>query len=189
MHYRQIPFVALRPIRSIRLEAAARWAGLICIALLLPTSAWAGDDGQADEALFNTIAELDQAVFDAFNRCSAPEQLEKYASYFDEDLEFYHDEVGVTWQRKDMVDGTGQNACGRYVRELIEGSLKVYPIKDFGAIAQGVHCFRNVDAESCHGIADYVMIWRREADGWQITRALSFGHRPMETEEKAEPSK
>ncbi|WP_258072027.1 hypothetical protein [Xanthomonas arboricola] len=72
-----------------------------------------------------TIATLDQEVFDSFNRCADPAQLEKHASYFDPHVEFYHDTGGVTWNREDMLANTRKYACGHYTRELIPGSLKV----------------------------------------------------------------
>mgnify|MGYP006200481659 CR=1 FL=1 len=93
-------------------------------------------------------------------------------------VEFYHDTGGVTWTREAMLDNTRQYACGRFTRELVPGSLRVYPIKDFGAIAQGRHRFCQVSSGACEGIADFTMVWRLQADGqWRITRVLSYGHR------------
>lgn len=129
-------------------------------------------------ALFDTISALDAAVFDAFNHCSSPAQLQKHASYFAPDVEFYHDTGGVTWTRKDMIDKTQKNVCGQFRRELVPGTLKVYPIKDFGAIEQGVHRFCQFKTGVCDGMADFVVVWRQRGDQWQITRVLSYGHRP-----------
>ncbi|OGT56120.1 MAG: DUF4440 domain-containing protein [Gammaproteobacteria bacterium RIFCSPHIGHO2_12_FULL_63_22] len=134
-------------------------------------------DPSTDE-LFAVISSLDSAVFDAFNNCSAPEQLEKHAGFFSPDVEFYHDTGGVTWNRKDMIANTAKNACGNYRRELVAGSLKVFPIKGFGAIAQGTHRFCQVKTDSCEGMADFAIIWRSQDTGWTITRVLSYGHRP-----------
>jgi hypothetical protein len=131
----------------------------------------------ADE-LSNTIAALDAAAFDAFNKCSTPEQLQKHASYFATDVEFYHDTGGVTTTRQAMLANTEKFVCGNFGRELVPGSLRVYPIKDFGAIAQGVHRFCQFKSGECEGLADFVMIWRQQGDQWQVTRVLSFGHRP-----------
>jgi hypothetical protein len=77
-----------------------------------------------------------------------------------------------------MIANTAKNVCGHFRRELVPGSLKVYPIKDFGAIEQGVHRFCQFDTGDCDGIADFVIVWRRQGDKWQITRVLSYGHRP-----------
>lgn len=68
------------------------------IVLLLPLLALslARADAQAVPALENinsraeldkAIAALDAALFDAYNRCD----LEKFASFFAEDVEFHHD--------------------------------------------------------------------------------------------------
>lgn len=134
--------------------------------------------GQADDPLFDTIAALDAAVFDSFNKCSAPEQLKIHAGYFVPDVEFYHDKGGVTWTRQDMLADTVKNACGNYRRELVPGTLKVYPIKGYGAIEQGVHRFCQIKSGACESMADFVIVWTNQGDEWKITRVLSYGHRP-----------
>lgn len=131
----------------------------------------------AADPLFDTVAALDTAVFDAFNTCDKPGQLQKHAAYFDPAVEFYHDTGGVTWSRQDMLANTEKYVCGHFRRELIPGSLKVYPIKDFGAIAQGSHRFCQFADGSCDGLADFVIVWRHKDGAWQITRVLSYGHR------------
>ncbi|MEO5831137.1 MAG: nuclear transport factor 2 family protein [Rhodanobacter sp.] len=132
------------------------------------------------DSLFDQVSALDTAAFDAFNHCSSPAQLQKHASYFAPDVEFYHDTGGVTWTRKEMIDKTRQNVCGHFRRELVPGSLKVFPIKRFGAIEQGVHRFCQFDTGKCDGIADFIIVWRHQGDTWQITRVLSYGHRATE---------
>lgn len=129
--------------------------------------------------LFEQIAQLDTEVFSAFNQCAAPGQLEKHASYFSEAVEFYHDNGGVTWNRQDMIANTQKYVCGNFRRELVPGSLRVHPIKDFGAISTGVHRFCQFKSGSCEGAADFVIVWQQTQGRWQITRVLSFGHRPL----------
>jgi hypothetical protein len=157
---------------------------LMALAMPVTSHAMAEAEGnaptQAEASLFNTISELDTAVFDAFNNCTSPEQLQKHASYFDSDVEFYHDNAGVTWNRRDMIANVEKNVCGNYRRELIAGTLKVYPIRDFGAIATGAHRFCQIKTGSCEGMADFAIVWRNADNKWQITRVLSFGHRPIE---------
>jgi hypothetical protein len=72
-----------------------------------------------------TIAALDTAVFDAFNHCADPAQLQAHAAHFAPDVEFYHDTGGVTWTRDAMIANTAKYACGHYTRELAAGSLQV----------------------------------------------------------------
>lgn len=136
--------------------------------------------GQPASPLFETVAALDAAVFDAFNRCSVPGELQRYAGYFAPDVEFYHDEGGVTWKRSDMIANTKKNVCGKYRRELVSGTLEVFPIRNFGAIAQGEHRFCQLATGKCDGMADFVMVWRKRGNVWQITRVLSFAHRSIE---------
>lgn len=143
----------------------------------------APDGGQADDALFQTISALDTAVFGAFNHCSDPTQLLKHEGYFATDVEFYHDTGGVTWTRDAMLENTRKNVCGHFSRELIPGSLRIYPIKDFGAIETGSHRFCQFNSGKCEGLADFSIVWRLKDDVWQITRVLSYGHRASATPE------
>lgn len=129
------------------------------------------------ESLHATVAAFDSAVFDAFNRCSDPAQLDRHAGYFAEDVEFYHDTGGVTWTRDQMLANTRKHVCGNFSRELVPGTLQVHPIKDFGAIAQGSHRFCQFASGKCEGMADFTMIWRHKDGVWQLTRVLSYGHR------------
>ena len=57
-------------------------------------------------ALQETLFELDRAVFDTFNRCSDPDILSKHSEYFAVDVEFYHDNGGVTWDSSTMLANT-----------------------------------------------------------------------------------
>jgi hypothetical protein len=141
--------------------------------LLCAGSAQAADNA----ALTATITRLDSEMFTAFNQCDKPGQLDKYASYFDPNVEFYHDNAGVTWSRDVMTAQTGKNVCGHYQRQLVPGSLKVVPVKDFGAISTGSHTFCQFGSGKCEGIAEFTIIWRQRGDEWQVTRALSYGHR------------
>ncbi|MCL7715258.1 nuclear transport factor 2 family protein [Stenotrophomonas sp. CPCC 101365] len=140
----------------------------------------------ADDDLAATLTALDTAVFDSFNRCQDPAQLEKHAGYFDPAVEFYHDTGGVTWTREAMLENTRRHACGRYTRTLVEGSLQIVPIKDFGALAHGRHRFCDTASGRCEGLAEFTLLWRLQDGHWSITRALSYGHRAA-GEEPQEP--
>ncbi|HEY6527306.1 MAG TPA: nuclear transport factor 2 family protein [Cellvibrionaceae bacterium] len=129
------------------------------------------------DSLFAKIAELDRKVFNAFNSCKSPEQLNVYASYFAPDVEFYHDSGGVTWTREAMLSNTKKYVCGVFQRELVPGSLKVFPVKDFGAISEGEHRFCHFGKSHCDGVAKFTIIWRERNNTWEILRVLSYGHR------------
>lgn len=136
-------------------------------------------DAAASPSLHEVIAALDQEVFASFNQCNEPAELQRHASYFSSDVEFYHDTGGVTWTRGDMLANTAKYVCGKIRRELVADTLQVFPIKDHGAIAQGVHRFCRIDSGQCEGMADFVMVWRQQDDQWQMTRVLSYNHRPI----------
>ena len=148
------------------------------IALLAAVAMAASAGTPESPTLQATIAALDTAVFDAFNHCADPAQLQAHAAHFAADVEFYHDTGGVTWTREAMIANTAKHACGHYTRELVARSMQVYPVKDFGAIARGVHRFCRVDSGRCEGEADFTMVWRQQDGRWRVTRVLSYGHRP-----------
>lgn len=150
---------------------------LLSMTCLLPLATMAAEP---QEDLFQQVSEQDRAMFDSFNRCEDPAQLELHATFFAPDVEFYHDTGGVTWTREAMLANTAKHVCGKFRRELEAGSLTVYPIKDFGAIAQGVHRFCQNGSGQCEGVADFTMVWRLRDNHWEATRVLSYGHRASE---------
>ena len=84
--------------------------------------------------LFETVAQLDAKMFGAFNA----HDVDLLMSMFTDDMEFYHDKGGLTNReqtREGFAKMFGNSPDIR--RELIPGSLQVYPIKDFGAIEIG----------------------------------------------------
>ena len=170
----------MKPLESHLKKFTALIRFALISALSACASAVAENKAEAvvtSDALFETISALDAAAFDAFNRCDSSEQLQKHASYFAPDVEFYHDNGGVTWTRDAMLANTQKYVCGKFRRELIPGSLKVSPVKDFGAIAQGTHRFCQFATGNCDGLADFVIVWRDQGGSWNMTRVLSYGHR------------
>jgi hypothetical protein len=157
----------------------ATLSGLLATALLCGAVEATAAVERTPEQLTQIVDALDTAVFDSFNTCADPAQLAKHAAYFDEAVEFYHDNGGVTWTRDDMIGRTRENVCGNYRRERVPGTLAVFPIKGFGAIAQGTHRFCGLAEKDCAGEADFVMIWRERDGRWQVTRVLSYAHRQV----------
>lgn len=131
----------------------------------------------SEDSLESTMLELDTDVFATFNACQDPQQLAKHATFYDQNVEFYHDNGGVTWDRDSMMANTEKNVCGNFTRKLIPSSFEAHPIKDFGAITKGTHVFCQTGSQECEGKADFVMVWQHLDDKWQITRVLSYGHR------------
>jgi ketosteroid isomerase-like protein len=133
----------------------------------------AGDD--AVSGLYATIAALDEKLFDASNRCD----LETFGSLLADDLEFYHDQAGVTWTAQALIAATEQNICGKVRRELIPGTLEVDRIEGFGAVEMGSHRFCKPDGDTCMGSARFMHVWKHENGQWKLSRVISFGHRPL----------
>lgn len=148
------------------------------------TSAASTKSGE-DSNLYTVIHDLDFQLFDSFNKCSAPSELDKHASFFASDIEFYHDNGGVTWSRDAMIANTQKYACGNYTRELVESTFNVSPIKNYGAISTGVHSFCQTEKQECAGEADFVMVWRQANGKWEVTRSLSFGHRQTQDDARS----
>jgi len=130
----------------------------------------------APDPLYQKILALDTEMFEAFNTCTDPVKLQKHASFFVKELEFYHDNGGASWTRDEYMKGVRNNVCGKFHRELELASFRVWPIKDFGAISQGTHRFCH-SATTCEGVGQFTMIWREKDGKWQVTRAMSYDHR------------
>src|SRR5438477_143864 len=100
--------------------------------------ALAGEPPTGSEQLFQTIARMDAAIFDAFNA----HDVDRLMSYFTEDLEFYHDTGGLSTYRQNVDDFKKMFAGTPDIRrDLVKESLEVYPIKDYGAMEIGQHRF------------------------------------------------
>lgn len=131
-----------------------------------------GQKGEA--ALYNEIARLDSVVFDAMNR----RDKETFQLYFSEDLEFYHDKGGLTGYNHtiEFLESLAK-ANNDLRRELVEGSLEVYPIPGYGAIQIGSHrfCYTENNKTDC-GVFRFVHIWKKKDDQWKITRVISYDH-------------
>ena len=125
--------------------------------------------------LFRRVESLDRAVFVAFNTCD----LKKLESFFIPELEFYHDNDGVTWSREKFIGDVKKNVCGKFRRELVAGTLEVYPLGDYGAVYSGTHRFCHAGASRCEGTGKFMHIWRNQAGDWKITRVISYDHRAI----------
>jgi hypothetical protein len=142
----------------------------------------APEDGTADATLTRTITALDKQLFDAYNACD----LDTFTPLFSPTVEFFHDKGGATFDRDSVIKATRENICHKVRRELLPATLKIYPIHDYGAIEEGEHIFCQVATGQCEGSARFLMIWKRDGERWQLTRIVSYGHRALTDQEKAE---
>lgn len=124
----------------------------------------------------------DSVFWQAYNACD----VETMALYFSDDFEFYHDKGGLTKGGKNFKQEIQEGLCGKenwhMRRELLPESLELYPIKDYGMVLSGEHIFfiRENGNEYLDGQAKFTHVWRYGDGQWQMTRALSIGHRPAE---------
>lgn len=131
-----------------------------------------------DDSLFQKLASLDAALFEAYNSC----HVDRFVSFFAEDVEFYHDKTGVTRGRQTLVDSLRKNICGRTRRDLIPGTLEVHPMDGYGALQIGAHRFCDAKATRCvgtsGGVGRFIHLWQNTGSDWKITRVISFDHAP-----------
>ncbi|MBT1710036.1 DUF4440 domain-containing protein [Fulvivirgaceae bacterium PWU5] len=129
------------------------------------------------QALTKKIASLDSILFHAFNTCD----VNTSKSLFTEDLEFYHDAGGLTnyAQNVNSILQRCNNKEMKVRRELVNGSLEVFPVKDFGAVQIGSHCFYYTEEgkeEKLDGTFKFVHIWKNTNGNWKIARVISYDH-------------
>lgn len=136
----------------------------------------AAPQAAADETagLSATVAALDRQMFDAYNA----HDVDRLMALFAPDLEFYHDTGGLLGHAQVRQGFTNVFANNKDIRrDLVPGSLEVYPIKDHGAIEIAAHRFCHTEngKEDC-GTFKFVHVWRLQDGAWQVSRAVSYGH-------------
>src|ERR1035438_4011376 len=102
-------------------------------------SAAHAQSAESPEALFKTVQGLDTQLFDAYNHCD----LATLSAMVSDDLEFYHDKTGLATGRQVFIDAIKNNICGKVTRELVPGTLEVYPLAHYGAVEIGIHQFHH----------------------------------------------
>jgi hypothetical protein len=81
------------------------------------------DDIKNQAGLDKAITALDTKLFDAYNHCD----LKTFDSLLADDVEFYHDQGGVTLGRQRLTESIKNNICtGDTQRVLVPGTLKIY---------------------------------------------------------------
>ena len=121
--------------------------------------------------LARNVKRLDADLFGAYNDCD----LEKFGSFFPENLEFYHDQSGGgPMTREQLVAAIKQNICGKVHRELV--SIEVFPMKNYGALETGVHRFSHLEIDNDQGDAKFVQLWKYEGGRWWLTVVMSYDH-------------
>lgn len=134
-------------------------------------------DIKSQAELDKAVATLDAALFDSYNRCD----LEKFITFFSDDVEFYHDQGGVTLGKEKLTESVKNNICGGDVRrELVPGTLHVFHMKGYGAVEIGVHRFYHPKSNSPTGEGRFIHLWQYKDGAWKITRVISYDHHALE---------
>jgi len=163
---------------------AARWAavailGLAGAAAPAQEKVPALEEIKTEAQLGAAVSELDRQLFEAYNHCD----LKKFDSLLADDVEFYHDQGGVTLGHAALTESVRNNICtGDTQRVLVPGTLKIYPMKGVGAIEMGVHRFTHPRTGAANGTgeASFVHLWRYQDGAWKLSRALSYNHHPLQ---------
>ncbi|MBC8021833.1 MAG: nuclear transport factor 2 family protein [Burkholderiales bacterium] len=171
----------MNPVISLAIGAAL---------LAFSTGALAQRAGpQPTKALTDEIAAADKVFFTAvFDTCDTP----TLARMVTDDFEMYHDKGGLTStsgaQFVKAIEGmcarqkTGEDYRSR--RELVAGTLKVYPLDNYGAVEVGEHRFYKLTPgkpEQLVEVALFTQVWKKDPGGWKLARVLSYDHRLAET--------
>jgi hypothetical protein len=138
------------------------------------------DEIKSQPELDKAISALDAKLFAAYNHCD----LATFRSLVADDVEFYHDQGGLTLGGDQLTDSVKNNICtGDTQRVLVPGTLKIYYMKGYGAIEMGVHRFLHPKTEAVNGTGEgsFVHLWRYKDGAWKVTRVLSYDHHSMQS--------
>ena len=125
------------------------------------------------DPLFQTIQSLDTKLFDAYNHCD----LVTLGAMVADDLEFYHDQTGLSVGKAPFLAAIKQNICGKVERALLPGTLEVYPLNGYGAVEIGIHRFHHPGQPGDNvGDAKFVTLWQNKGGVWKVTRVISYNH-------------
>lgn len=150
---------------------------LICFLLFSLVARGAAQTHKQDAhagPLYRELVTMDSLLFRAFNT----RDLDGMKKYFSTDLEVYQDNTGFRSYGETMASFK-ELFTKDYVltRELVQGSMEVYPIQDFGAIQTGLHVFSHMeDGKKVRGTFKFLHVWEKTREGWKIKRLITYDH-------------
>jgi hypothetical protein len=148
-------------------------ASVAVVLTLFPAVALSADPDGRSGPLYDAIVAQDAAFFTAFNTCKVDVLRPMVAV----DLKFFHDRNGLDLGRDVFLKAVAENVCGKFTRELVPGSVEVWPIPNYGAIELGTHKFIHPDrAKNPDGIGKFLILWKQEGDRWVMVEAYSYAH-------------
>jgi hypothetical protein len=153
--------------------------------LLILASSYALSAETEQQNVEAVILHQDALFWDVYNRCDT----DAFRPFFTDDVEFYHDRGGATFGADNLVTSLKNNLCGnpdsRLRREVVEGTVKVYPLqKDnvtYGAVISGQHVFyvlQKGKPERLDGLARFFHVWLVKDGVWKMARVISYDHGP-----------
>lgn len=165
--------------RAVALALAALVLSSMGGALPAQDTRGARTDPTRSGALYDELARMDSLVFDAaFVACDTT----RSNALFTDDVEFYHDRGGLSVGpavRANTARMASSCPGKRGLRRvLVPGSLRVYPIHEYGAAQMGEHRFVEQGAATAT-TAQFVHVWQKKEGVWRISRVLSLDHRPV----------
>lgn len=143
------------------------WMGQPCAQTVHPTL--------PDAELPALVAQLDQRHFEAFNRCDIDTLTMLYAP----DVEFFHDLNGRVMNREQFLQAVRKNICGKVQRQLLPGTMEVYPLAKVGVLQMGRHCFERAGQPGCIQQGRFTILWRFDGAAWQVAKVFSYDHQLM----------
>jgi ketosteroid isomerase-like protein len=140
----------------------------------------------ATKELFDELAEQDRRLFDiVFVSCDTP----ALAGMLADDFAFFHDKhgAGAASPQKFVEDigkscelqKTGVNIRAR--RELVPGTLEVFPMNNYGAIQTGTHRFFGIEPgkpDQLRETGKFFHVWKKVDGQWKLSRSYSYDHHP-----------
>lgn len=158
---------------------------LICTLTNCQLKAQSTFDFEDVQKLREVILHQDSLFWKTYNTCD----LDKLQTFFTEDLEFYHDKGGLTTTLSSFMESMKNGICSdenrRLRREVVEGSLEIYPIPGYGALLTGEHVFYVKEKDKKERLAaraKFLHIWRFNNNKWKMSRVISYEHKPSEHE-------
>jgi len=154
---------------------------LLLLGVILSSSAYAQSNGQLtdENEIRKAIFHNDSLFWLAYNQCD----IERMATFFTDDIEFYHDRGGPLYSLEKFKENLRTGMCGRAERlrrEVVAGTVKVFPMNNYGGLITGEHIFYINDGkkETPDGYGKFTQLWKFENNEWKMSRVLSYDHGP-----------
>ena len=141
---------------------------------------------QTDSEIKEAILKKDKKFWDAYNTCQTNDMKE----FLSEDVEFYHDNGGITLGADNLTNSIQKNLCSKpdfkVRREAINSTVTVDILDKnnviYGVIVSGSHHFyitQNNEKEFKSGKAKFFHLWLLKEGNWKMTRILSYDHQAI----------